>query len=232
MDSLKFNDIYQEDCLEGMRKLPDGCIDLVVTDPPYLFEKRGTGLHKKYDYFDKIKDKNMSLGYNEYYLDEMLRVLRKVNIYIFCNKNQLGWYFDYFKKYHCDILIWHKTNPIPIVNNKYLSDVEYIFFAREKGAKLYGSYETKSKVYTSKVNREDLKKYGHPTIKPLPLIERIITNSSLEGGTILDPFMGSGTTAVACIKNRRDYIGFEINEEYYKTAQQRIQTAKSELTLF
>lgn len=66
------------------------------------------------------------------------------------------------------------------------------------------------------------KLYGHPTIKPLCIIENIVRNSSKEGNVVLDTFMGSGTTAVACIRNNRKYIGFEKNEEYFKIAKKRI----------
>jgi DNA modification methylase len=74
----------------------------------------------------------------------------------------------------------------------------------------------------SPLNQADKRKYGHPTIKPLPLIESIVRNSSREGQLILDPFMGSGTTGVACKLTGRNFIGIELNKEYFKIAKQRI----------
>jgi len=133
-----------------------------------------------------------------------------------------------------DLLVWHKTNPIPTCNNKYLSDLEYCVFAREPGTKLYGSYETKSKIWTSKANVEDKAEFEHPTIKPLELIKQYILNSSKPNDVIMDVFLGSGTTCVAAKELGRQFIGFEIDEKYYKIAKDRINgiNQKGEMNLF
>ena len=229
---MKLDRLYNMDCLEGMRQLPDKSVDLIVTDPPYEFETRGSGFHKKRDYYDEIAAQGLAAGITEEYLVEMERVMKATNIYLFCNKNQLRMYFNFYQDKNCDLLVWHKLNPIPVVNNKYLSDLEYIFFARDKGVKLYGEYATLSKVYTSNVNKEDLNTWGHPTIKPLNIIRTLIFNSSKEGDIILDPFMGSGTTAVACIREKRHWIGYELNPEYYKIATRRIDFERRQTSLF
>ena len=229
---MELDKIYNNDCLVGMKDIPDKSVDCIITDPPYEFETRGAGFHKKRDYYDEIADQGLADGIDESYLVEMERIMKKTNIYLFCNKNQLRMYFNFYKEKNCDLLVWHKLNPIPVVNNKYLSDLEYIFFARDKGVRLGGDYSTLSKVYTSNVNKEDLNTWGHPTIKPLPLVQRLMLNSTQEGGVILDPFMGSGTTAVACIKEKRHFIGFELNKEYYDKACERIWNEQRQLTIF
>ena len=230
---IELDKIYNEDCLEGMNRIPDGRVDLIVTDPPYLIHSEcGGGILKKRDYLDNITDKKLNVGIDERFLEQMVRIMKKVNIYIFCSKNQLGMYFNFFQKYNCDILVWHKLNPIPMCNNKYLSDLEYIFFVRENGVPIFGTFADKSKLYQSVVNKEDLNKYGHPTIKPLQLVRRFVCNSSEEGATICDPFMGSGTTAVACIREKRHFIGFELNKEYFDKACKRIDAERRQLTLF
>ena len=155
-------------------------------------------------------------------LQEFVRISKSVNIYLFCNKNQLLQYLEFFKDYNVDLLTWHKTNPTPTCNNKYLSDTEYILFFRDKGTKIYGNYHTKKKWYVTKSNVEDKKQWEHPTIKPLFIIENLIINSSLEGQTVLDCFMGSGTTGVACKKLNRNFIGIEIDEKYFNIAKERI----------
>lgn len=221
--------IYNEDCLEGMKAIPDRSIDLIVTDPPYEIDEKGAGFHKNRDYMKTIEKAGLSKGFNTECLVEMERIMKATNIYLFCNKNQLRMYFDFYKDKNCDLLVWHKLNPIPVVNNKYLSDLEYIFFARDKGVKVYGDYSTLSKVYKSNVNKEDLNLWGHPTIKPIPLLRKLISNSSNEGDLICDPFLGSGSTAVAAIKEKRHYIGFEINPDYYKIATKRIHAEQSQL---
>ena len=126
-----------------------------------------------------------------------------------------------------DLLTWHKTNPIPTCSNKYLSDTKYVLFFRSKGKHLYGTYETKRKWYVSPLNVADKKLYGHPTIKPLEFVKAMIGNSVTkeDGHTpiVLDPFMGSGTTAVATKELGFDFIGFEIDPEYHAIAVKRLQ---------
>lgn len=119
-------------------------------------------------------------------------------------------------------MCWHKTNPTPTCGNKYLTDTEFCLFFREKGVKVYGEYKTKRTFYVSAKNLEDKKLYNHPTIKPLNIIQTLIKNSSLPGDIVLDPFLGSGTTAVASKMLNRQYIGFEINKDYFEIAQKRI----------
>lgn len=121
-------------------------------------------------------------------------------------------------------MTWHKTNPIPNHNGTYLSDTEYLVFAREKGVKLYGNYHTKKKYYVTPANVEDKKKWHHPTIKPLDIIKNLIINSSQQGDTVLDCFMGSGTTGVACKELDRNFIGIEIDENYFNIAKERIES--------
>ncbi len=131
-----------------------------------------------------------------------------------------------------ELLAWHKTNPIPTCCNKYLSDTEYLLFFRQKGVKLFGNFDTKKKYWLQEINMEDKEKWGHPTIKPLNIMRTLVFNSSEEGQTVLDPFMGSGTTAIACIKERRHFIGFELSKEYFDKAVRRIKAEQAQLTLF
>ena len=121
----------------------------------------------------------ISHGFDNSILDELCRVMKKINIYIWCNKNQLRQIIDYFDDKGCfiDLLTWNKTNPIPTCNNTYLSDIEYCVFAREQGVKVYGTVATKSKWFTTSCNVEDKKKYHHPTCKPLERIKHFIINS-------------------------------------------------------
>jgi len=93
----------------------------------------------------------------------------------------------------------------------------------KNGVKIYGNYHTKRKYYVTPANVEDKKKYNHPTIKPLNIIENLIINSSQENDTVLDCFMGSGTTGVACKRLNRNFIGIEIDEKYFEIAKERIE---------
>lgn len=237
---MEIDKIYNEDCLEGLKRMPDGCIDLIVADPPYDFVGNG----KEYGgggafgtngraYHGELEQAGIIAGFDrEAVMRECIRVMRKVNIYIWCNKEQLLWYLDFFKDYNMDLLSWHKTNPTPMCCNKYLSDTEYLLFFREKGVKLFGTFDTKKKYFLQKANKDDKEKWGHPTIKPLNIIRTLVVNSSEEGQTVLDPFMGSGTTAIACISENRHYVGFELNKQYYDKSLERIGAEQSNPSLF
>lgn len=174
-------------------------------------------------------------GFDERVLDELCRVMKKINCYFFCSQKQIQMYLDYFvnkRKCNWNLICWHKIDPIPACGNKYLSDSEYVLFFREKGVKVFGSYDTKRTFYVTKANRADKKLYGHPTCKPVNIVQNFIINSSETGGVILDPFMGSGTTAIACIREHRHFIGFELNKEYYDKACKRIRRERQQLDLF
>lgn len=216
------------DCLELLKDIPDKSIDLVVIDPPYEFAQHGGGGafgSRKREYHNELEADTLTKGFDTAVLDELVRVMRKVNIYIWCNKEQIKQYLEYFEGCNMDLLTWHKTNPVPTCNNKYLSDTEYLLFFREKGVKVYGSYQTKKKFYVTQTNKQDKDKYKHPTVKPVEIMQNIITNSSQEGETVLDCFMGSGTTGVACVNTGRRFIGIEKEEKYFEIAKQRIEEA-------
>ena len=129
------------DCLEGMKLIPDKSIDLIVTDPPYLIkgihEYKGNDLGKHIiKYQQPLVEQNLTDGYDMAILDEMYRVMKVPNIYIWCNISQIPMYIKYFvleRKCKMDILIWHKTNPLPCCNNKWLSDKEYCLYFRKGG---------------------------------------------------------------------------------------------------
>jgi DNA modification methylase len=132
-------------------------------------------------------------------------------------------------KMNIDILCYHKLNPIPTTNNKYLSDTEYIIFMRDQGAYLGGDYSSKKKYFLQNNSKSD---FEHPTVKPLNIIRTLILNSSKEDDIVFDPFMGSGTTAIACIKEKRNFLGSEINKDYFSVLTNRIKKEQSQTLLF
>lgn len=228
---ISLDTIYNEDCLSGMQNIPDGSIDLIVTDPPYIVSRSRGGS------VNNVKKLNVSLqdldkahlrdGYDiALFAEHVIRLQGgKINAYFWCNKKQIP---DYFKTYvdglKCkfEIITWHKQNALPTYSNKYLSDTEYCLYFHTGGFTHPANYEDAKTYEMGYINHKDKKEFGHPTIKPLNIIQRMIRNSSEEGQVVLDAFIGSGTTAIACIKERRHFIGFELNEEYYKTTQERI----------
>ena len=232
---LELNRIHNIDCIEGMKMIPDNSIDLVATDPPYLIETSGAGIYKQADkqYVKELKD--IKDGFSTDVLDELCRVMKHINCYFFCSQKQIIPLLDYFvrgKKCNWNLISWHKTNPVPACGNKYLTDTEFVLFFREKGVKIYGSFDTKRTWYATPLNQSDKKLYGHPTCKPLDIVQNFITNSSQEGELVFDPFIGSGTTAIAAIKEKRHYIGMELNKEYFDIAEDRIKKELSNPSLF
>lgn len=174
-------------------------------------------------------------GFSTEILDEMCRVMKAINICLFCSQKQIIPLLDYFVKgkgCNYNILSWHKTNPVPACGNKYITDTEFVLFFREKGVKIYGTTETKKTWWATPLNVIDKRQYGHPTCKPVPILECLVQNHSREGDVILDPFMGSASTAIAAIRQRRRYIGFELNKEYFDNACMRIAQEQGNMTLF
>jgi DNA modification methylase len=217
--------IHNNDCLEYMKNLPDNCIDLIVTDPPYEIYTDGRGMYKKSDKRYVKELVGMKNGFSRETLDEMCRVMKKINCYIFCSQKQIIPLLDYFvKEKGCNwnIIDWIKSNPIPNCGNKYITDKEFILFFRERGVRIYGNYTTKSTYYITKLNVKDKHRFNHPTCKPVFILKNFIINSSNEGEIVFDPFMGSGSTGVAAIELNREFIGCEINEEYFNTANNRL----------
>lgn len=228
--------LKQGDCLKVMKKMSDRSVDLVVTDPPYEVSTSGGGLYTQDDkrYVKEligIKD-----GFDFKILDELVRVMKKVNIYLFCSQKQIPKLLDYFlnniknkehilykRKVNWNLISWHKTNPVPACGNKYLSDTEYILFFREAGVKVFGSFNTKRTHYETPLWVKDKKIYNHPTCKPVFILENFIENSTLNGNVVLDPFMGSGSTGEAAIKKGRNFIGIEIDQGYFNTAKLRLE---------
>lgn len=234
---LEKNKIYLGDCDKLIKEIPDNSIDLIHTDPPYLKKMGGRGKSKISKSAQAIKEdlKNITDGIkNVAILDEFCRVLKKINLYIWCSKDQLSQYINYFENKGCyiDLITWHKSNVIPACNNTYMSDTEYCLFFREKGVPIYGTVETKRKYYITQTNKKDKAIWEHPTIKPLHIVKNLIINSSKEGDIILDCFSGSGTTAIACTQLKRNFIGMEIDKTYYDLSMQRLQAEQAQQKLF
>ena len=238
---IKPNNIYCGDCYELIKEIPDKSIDLIYTDIPYLHTVGGGGGHseisKRIQKINNQELKDINKGIDYSILDEFVRVLKRIYIYVYCSKEQMLPLMEYFiKKYNCffEVLVWCKTNAIPACNGTYLPDLEYCLMFREKGTKIGGTYQTKSKYFISSTNKEDKDLFLHPTCKNVDMITNHLINSSNEGDIILDPFCGSGSTLIAAKRLNRKYIGFEIDKKWYQVASDRLQgiSAKGTMNLF
>lgn len=180
---------------------------------------------------DELEEYGITSSIDISILQEFVRVLKNINIYIWCNHKQIPMYLDFFvKKYKCsfDIIIWNKTNAMPLYSNKYLTDKEYCLYFRKGGYCNPQSYEDAKTVYYQPINIEDKKLFEHPTIKPKNIIDALVRNSTKPNDVVADFFMGSGTTCVSAKDNGRRYLGFDNNKKCFDIAFKRLnQTSAS-----
>ena len=223
---LETNQIYLGDSYKLIKEIDDKSIDCIYTDVPYLYFDNGRGKSELSQRISERKKEiqDISNGFDYSILDEFCRVLKKINIFIRCSKLQIRDLLNYFNNLgaHFEILVWCKVNPAPLTCNSWLPDIEYCLYFRESGVPYNNDYEYKHKFYLGKLNKSDKDLYFHPTIKPLDCVIKHLKHVTQEGDIVLDPFLGSGTTAVACKSINRKYIGFEINEDYFKSAVDRL----------
>lgn len=169
--------IYCEDSYMAIKELPDKCIDCIYTDIPYFYINGSGGnseLSKRIDSNINTGLKDIKDGIDFDILNEFIRTMKKINIFIWCSKLQILDIMKFFiEKHNCffEILTWNKTNPTPATMNTWLPDIEYCLYFREKGVPLNDGYELKSKWYDSPINKKDKDKFEHPTIKPLALVK-------------------------------------------------------------
>jgi site-specific DNA-methyltransferase (adenine-specific) len=235
---LELNKIHLGDSYELIKQIPDKSIDLIYTDIPYELRNNGAGgfMEKRVVNMREKQLIGLDKGINYEIYKDFVRVMKDINIFIWLNKYQIEETLRFFSQYDTtfELLTWNKINPIPMTSNVWLSDIEYCLYFRSRGVKLNDGYELKSKWHTSPINMDDKNEFGHPTIKPLELVKRHILHTSKPNDIVLDPFMGSGTTAVASKELGRQYVGMEIEPKWHKIAEDRIKgvNAKGQVSLF
>ncbi len=211
------NEIILGDCLDVMKGIPSGQVDLLIADIPYdEVNRTSNGLRN----LDKGAADQITFELNDF-IDECSRVTSG-SVYIFCGIEQVSEIRAKLVRNGLStrLCIWEKTNPSPMNGQHiWLSSIECCVFGKKRGATF--NEHCKGSVWRYSVPRGKL----HPTMKPLPLMEYLIETSSKEGDLVLDPCMGSGTTGVACINTNRRFIGIELNEEYYNKAVERLNGA-------
>ena len=207
--------VVQGDSLEAMKLIPDKSIDLVLTDPPYNEVNRDSnGLRN----LDKGVADSAEFDLDKF-VSEAVRVCSG-SIYIFCGIEQISVIVGRLKKSGMStrLCIWEKTNPSPMNGQHlWLSSIEACAYAKNRGSAFNESCSSAVFRQATEVNQQ------HPTQKPVKLFKRLIAASSNPNDLILDPFLGSGTTARACKDLGRRFIGIELEEKYCEIADQRLQ---------
>ena len=221
---IKVNKIYKMDGVELLKNIEKNKIDLLLTDIPYeKVNKKSNGLRV----LDKKDANTMTFDLDEF-LNEVFRVT-KGSGYIFCGKEQVSQIYQFFdeKGVSTRLMIWEKTNPSPM-NCQYIwmSGIETFVYFKKRGAVFNEDYKNSVLRFPNGSSKI------HPTQKPLKLFEYLMEVSSNKGDLVCDPFVGSGTTAVAAKKLNRNYICSDINEKYVKIAKERVNETKPDNKLF
>lgn len=202
----ELNNCYNIDAMTLLGELPDKSVSLICTDPPYGVEYQG----KKWD------TEEYFLANLKPWLDECIRVGKTV--VWFCAGSMLAHILRGREDTYKRILIWSKPFSKSIHNNIWYAMEPILIFGEQKGV-------DKNKHYGSPVFRHNNVhefEHGHPTSKPLKLIEELLYFYSNEGDLVVDPFAGSGTTLEACIRLKRNYLGSELDQEYFNALQKRL----------
>lgn len=226
--------IKKGDCYKLLKGVPDSSVDLILTDPPYNLANYSTGnlkAHWRKDFNNDIAEWDKESLNIKGLLAEYKRVLKKTgNIFIFTAYNLLGDFHKFFDPEFdtFQIMVWHKTNPPPkLRKTSFLNSCELIACCWNKGHTWNFTNQKDMHNFIETpicMGKERLK---HPTQKPLKVLNKIIEVSSNKGDLILDNFMGVGSTGESALKLGRKFIGFEIDNEYFKLAKARLKSFSS-----
>jgi len=210
-------ELYNADCLELLNTLPE--VDAVVTDPPYYVIPRGKpGDNFTWDSFKNLDDFG---EFTENWFQKCYSLLKDNSLmFVFWSQKYLELGYEIF--HPSRLLLWHYSNLVIGGNGDFAWDYEPIFCIKKGNAKIVSGKHSCIFNYTKPQSNFKTDKLLHPTQKPLALLEKLISLLPDDKNMILDPFMGAGTTGVACKKLNKDFIGIEKETKYFNIAKDRI----------
>lgn len=231
------------DCLKILPLIPDNSVDLIVTSPPYNLHNCNRKINKNYSWknanidYGVFKDDMPENEYQEWQkkiLKECIRVLKEDGSIFYNHKPRINnhriifpheWLSEFIIR---QMIIWDRGNSPIIEPIRFLPTVEYVFWItkKQKTPKINSKYLSFKEVW--RIN--PAKNNPHPAPFPEELVSRCINATTTKDDIVLDPFLGSGTTAVACKKLQRHFIGIEINPEYCKMAEERLNKIPNKLS--
>lgn len=232
--------LYNGDCSLEMNKIADRSVELILTDPPYnlgnFMINRSTNLSKMRDNFfanagwDNLEFEDWVNHMDNFFADAARIIAVGGSIIVFMSIIKVETIIKLAEKhgfYYKTTGIWHKLNPMPRnMNLHFVNSTEaWVYFTYKKKT---GTFNNENKmihdfIETAVVSNGEKKAGKHPTQKPVALLNHFITLLSNEGDLVVDPFMGSGSTGVACKQSNRNFIGIELDKEYYEIAKKRIE---------
>jgi len=227
--------LINDDCLNVLKNISDNSVDLILTDPPYNISGKGH-LTKKGNNIVKADFGEWDYSFNPNdYVKDMFRILKDGgSFYTFTSDELFGKWVEAldnngFKRMKW--MVWRKTNPVPSFRKvTYLTAGELIIFVIKPNDKIRHTFNFKTQKEMHNIIDSPIcqtsglkeKRFNHPTQKPIKIIKHLIEISSNEEDIVLDPFLGSGTTAVACKQLKRKCLGIEISKEYCDISKKRL----------
>ena len=209
------NEIKKGDCITEMELMSSNSVDLTLTDIPYNeVSRKSNGLRE----LDK-KEADILTFHLPSFLMEVERITKN-SLIIFCGREQFSQIYSFFanKKGTVRPIVWQKSNPSPMNGQHiYLSGVEFAVWFKKSGAKTFNAH-CKNTVFKYSNGTSKL----HPTEKNHDLLKELILDNSNEGDLVFDPCCGSGSHLLVAKENNRNYIGIELDENYYKIAEERL----------
>lgn len=212
--------LYFGDAYEILPRL--GWMSVIATDPPYEFRAEGGGHYRESRQgMDQILDEGLSSGFDHSVINPLLCG----SVFVFCHNDQLPkllTYLDGSFDRQC-VCVWRKKNPQPVANKHYRPVMEFYIHAWNKGFHPRGTLADLDRQIIAMSPRGDAK-FGHPTVKPDEVMDKIIGNAA--PGVVCDPFMGTGSTGVAAVRAGREFVGIEHNPTHFSTACKRLACAQ------
>ena len=221
---LDINKIYNGDCIDLIKKIPNNSINSIITDPPYFLGVTHNGQKGTYS------DLAIMKPFFSFLFSEFKRVLKyDGSIYICCDWRTYPFFYPIINEYIevKNLLVWDKNSG---PGNLYSYTHELIIFTTNNKTANGGKNIINIKSFNSGAKKTNGEKI-HPTQKPIELFEKFILDSTKKGDIVLDCFGGSGTLAISAIKTERNYIIFELQEKYCKIANDRISNYQRQLKL-
>ena len=232
IDKLKDYDLFNADCFDKLKDIPDKSINLILCDPPYNLAHYSTG---NMNFSWRAEINNDVAKWDEKPLEpaDLLSEFKRIikpdgNIFIFTSYNLIGKYHEVFDPEFdtFQFMVWHKTNPVPnIRKSSFLNSCELIVCLWNKGHTWNFTKQNEMHNFIECpicMGSERLKNPKHPTQKPVKVLEHIINIASNENDIVLDMFMGVGSTGVAALNLNRRFIGIELDNEYYEASVKRL----------